>query len=55
MKLEKVNKTATNTVELLISVSGDEFEEALEAAYKKNAPKMSVPGFNAPARDCARG
>lgn len=45
MKLEKVNKTATNTVELLISVSGDEFEKALEAAYKKNAPKMSVPGF----------
>ena len=45
MKLEKVNKTATNTVELLISISGEEFEKALETAYKKNGSKMTVPGF----------
>ncbi|PWM45895.1 MAG: trigger factor [Clostridiales bacterium] len=45
MKLEKVNKIATNTVELLISISGEEFEKALETAYKKNVSKMTVPGF----------
>lgn len=38
-------KTDKNTVELLIRVGAEEFEPAVDRAYKKNAPKITMPGF----------
>ena len=45
MNLKSVNKIETNKYELEISVSAEEFEEAIQAAFKKNAKKIQVPGF----------
>ena len=45
MILEKVTKEEKNTVEMEITVPADEFEKAVEAAYKKNVGKMTIPGF----------
>lgn len=45
MKLKENNKIEKNTVELVVEVKGDEFKKAVDAAFKKNAAKMTVPGF----------
>ena len=45
MSLVSANKTETNHYELEVKVEKEQFEEALTKAFKKNAPKMTVPGF----------
>ncbi len=45
MKLEKVEKTDKNIVEMEVSIPADEFEKAIEISYKKNIGKMNIPGF----------
>ena len=45
MSLVSSNKTATNTYELQIAIGSEEFEKAVEAAYRKNKNKVNVPGF----------
>lgn len=45
MKLKENKKVEKNTVELVVEVKGDEFKKAVDAAFKKNAAKMTVPGF----------
>ncbi len=45
MNLKENNKTDKNTVELVVEVKGDEFKAAVDAAFKKNIKKMTVPGF----------
>lgn len=45
MNLKENKKTEKNTVELVIEVKGDEFKGAVDAAFKKNISKMTVPGF----------
>lgn len=45
MSLKENNKTDKNTVELVVEVKGDEFKAAVDAAFKKNIAKMTVPGF----------
>jgi trigger factor len=45
MELKKVEKVENNVVELEVSVGKEEFDEAREKAYRKNASKMNVPGF----------
>ena len=45
MVLKENKKTEKNTVELVVEVKGDEFKAAVDAAFKKNLSKMTVPGF----------
>lgn len=45
MSLKAANKVDTNRVELEIEVGAEEFEKAVNNAYKKNIKKMNVPGF----------
>ena len=45
MKLNKVEKQEKSIVELEIAVSKEEFEAAIEKAYRKNVGKFNVPGF----------
>ena len=45
MGLNSANKVDTNLFELEISVDKDKFQNAVTVAYKKNAPKLTVPGF----------
>ena len=45
MSLKSSNKVDTNRYELEISVDAETFEAACNAAYKKNAKKIAVPGF----------
>lgn len=45
MNLKENKKTEKNTVELVVEVKGDEFKAAVDAAFKKNIAKMTVPGF----------
>jgi len=45
MELRKNEKISANTAELEISVGREEFETACQAAYRKNAGKINVPGF----------
>ena len=45
MNLKENNKIEKNIVELVVEVKGDEFKKAVDAAFKKNVAKMSVPGF----------
>jgi len=45
MTLISQNKTETNTVVLEISVGAEEFENAVAAAFRKNASKINVRGF----------
>ena len=45
MSLVSANKTETNHYELEVKVEKEQFEDALSKAFKKNAPKMTVPGF----------
>jgi len=41
----KVEKLEKNMAKLIIEVSAEEFNKAIEAAYQKNKNKISVPGF----------
>ncbi len=45
MSLKSSNKTETNTYELEISISAEDFAAAVKKAYAKNKNKISVPGF----------
>lgn len=45
MTLKENKKVEKNTVELVVEVKGDEFKKAVDAAFKKNLSKLSVPGF----------
>ena len=45
MSLKSTNKIETNTYELEIEASAEEFEAAVQAAYLKSRNKISVPGF----------
>ena len=45
MSLKAANKVDTNRVELEIEVGAEDFEKAVNNAYKKNIKKMKVPGF----------
>ncbi len=45
MALKETKKLETNRYELEIVVDGEKFREAIKAAYKKNANKISLPGF----------
>ena len=41
----KVEKLEANKVKVEITVSAHDFDEAVDKAFKKNAPKISIPGF----------
>lgn len=45
MNLKSSKKVETNKYELEIEVSAADFDAAVEAAYKKEGKKMTVPGF----------
>ena len=45
MRIVSNETVEKNRVELVIEVSGEEFEPALERAYRKNVARMNVPGF----------
>ena len=45
MSLISSNKTATNTVELEVAVSAEQFQDAIMKAYRKNVKKIALPGF----------
>ncbi len=45
MSLVSSNKTETNTYELQIAIGSEEFEKAVETAYRRNKNKVNVPGF----------
>jgi len=45
MKLINVNNVETNVVEIEFTIDRDVFEAAVTAEFKKNAPKMNIPGF----------
>ncbi len=45
MSLKASKKVDTNRYELEISIDGGKFAEAINAAYRKNAKNISVPGF----------
>ena len=45
MKLMSNEKTGVNTVELEISVSAEQLEEAVKLVYTKKAKDIAVPGF----------
>lgn len=41
----QVEKLENNTAKLTIEVAAEEFDQAIQAAYKKNKNKFNVPGF----------
>ena len=45
MSLKSSKKLETNRYELEIEISPEEFEKAIDKAYRKNAKKISIPGF----------
>lgn len=45
MQLKGIEKKETNQVELTISVGQEEFDKAMNQAYRKNVGRMNVPGF----------
>ncbi len=45
MSVKSVNNLDKNQVELEFSIPKDVFDESVTRVYKKNAPKMNVPGF----------
>ncbi len=45
MKLISSEKREKSTVELVIEVGSEEFEAAIEAAYRKQRSKIAIPGF----------
>lgn len=45
MKLNKHEKTGTNTVEMELFIDADSFKDAISKVYKKEAKRYNVPGF----------
>ena len=45
MSLKSSNKVETNRYELEIEIAAEDFEKAVNKAFKKNVKKISVPGF----------
>ncbi|MEQ2442145.1 trigger factor [Pseudoflavonifractor sp. CLA-AP-H29] len=45
MNVKSVEKQEKSKVELVIEVSGEEFEAAIDKVYKKQRGKIAVPGF----------
>jgi len=45
MNLKSINKTDVNTVELVLVLDPETFENAVEAAYRKQRSKIAIPGF----------
>ncbi len=45
MNIKNVDKSVKNFVTLTVNVDAEEFERAVEKAYKKNVSKINVPGF----------
>lgn len=45
MSLISANKVEKNTVEMKIQVGREQFEQAIEQAYRKNIGRITVPGF----------
>ena len=45
MSLKSSNKVDTNRYELEIEIAAEDFEKAVNKAFKKNVKKISVPGF----------
>ncbi len=45
MSLVSSNKVETNRAELVVEVKGEQFAQAVEAAYRKNMKNITVPGF----------
>lgn len=45
MSLKSSNKVETNRYELVVEISAEDFEKAVNRAFKKNAKKISIPGF----------
>ncbi len=45
MNVKSAEKKENSTVELLIEVPAEEFDAAVERAYRKNRGRISVPGF----------
>ncbi len=45
MSLKSSNKVATNRFRLEVAVDADEFEKAVEQAYRKENKKITIPGF----------
>ena len=45
MSLNSSNKVETNRYELEIEIAAEDFEKAVNKAFKKNVKKISVPGF----------
>ena len=41
----KLDNKEKNTVEFTITVSAEEFAAAVDAAFRKNVKKITVPGF----------
>ena len=45
MNVKSVEKKEKSTVELVIEVSREEFEAAIDKVYKKQRGSISIPGF----------
>ncbi|MBQ6947254.1 MAG: trigger factor family protein, partial [Clostridia bacterium] len=45
MKVTDVKKLEKSEVSITVEVKGETFEKATEAAYRKNAKQIRVPGF----------
>ncbi len=45
MTVKEVKTLENSTVELIVEVKGEEFKNAVDAAFKKNIAKITVPGF----------
>ena len=45
MKLISSNKVETNRYELVIEIDGDTFMKAVNAVYKREVKKITIPGF----------
>ena len=45
MTVREVEKLENSKVKLVVEVKGEEFNSAVDAAFKKNLSKMTVPGF----------
>mgnify|MGYP001851628175 FL=1 len=45
MNVKVTNKVETNRYELELEVSAEEFNEAINAVYKRESKKMNIPGF----------
>ena len=45
MNVKNVEKKEKSTAEITVEVSAERFEQAIDAAYKKNRSQIAIPGF----------